>query len=171
MADMGVSISDGAFAPIWQVTAWPHTVAGVASRVASVIGGDAPNAGMIAAGSTASAARIGPLVWWVFGVDADAASGLADIPAEEGAALDLTDGRMVFRVEGPRARDVVMRLAPIDFRDKSFPEGRIVSTLAHHMNLHIARSGAGYDVYVSSSFGGTLHEVLIETVAQWGEAA
>lgn len=168
MADPGVTIGAGVLADIWQVTAWPETVGDVAARVAAATGHDAPEPGAVSPGG---AARIGPLVWWVFDAAPDAAARLAEIPAAEGTALDLGGGRMRFTVSGPRARDVMMRLAPIDFREAAFPEGRIVSTLAHHLNLQIARSGAGYDIYVSASFAPTLHEILTETVAQWGAAA
>lgn len=136
--------------PLWQVTLWP----GVSHDSLPA------EPGRIADG----VARIGPRVW--IGFEGEPPG----IATDDGATLDIAHSRKRFRIEGDRARDVVMRLAPLDFRDSAFPDGAIKATAAHHMSVWIARDGAAWDVYVGYTFAGVMRELLEETAAQW-EAA
>lgn len=151
----------------WQVTAWPGTLGVVASRLGEM-GGAAPGPGKIVPSGVGQVARIGPLVWWVIGASEEAANALGDIAPEEGTALDITDNRVRFSISGPSARDMMMRLAPLDFRDRSFAAGTIAATAAHHMSVQIARREEAWDVYVTATFADAFAEVLAETAAQWG---
>ena len=154
----------GAF---WQVSAWPDTVGAVAARLGEATGRDAPGPGGIVATDGGQVARIAPLVWWIIGAAPAAAKAVADLPPEEGTVVDLTDNRTRFVISGPLARDMMMRLAPLDFRDRAFPVGHIAATAAHHMSVQIARREDAWDVYVTSTFADALEEVLAETAAQW----
>ena len=155
----------GAF---WQVTAWPGTLDAVAARLGEIAGVEAPGSGGMIDTDIGRIARVGPLVWWIVGVECDAARALSGIAPEEGAALDLTDSRVRFVVSGPHARDTMMRLAPLDFRDRGFPVGQIAATAAHHVSVHIARQEDAWEVYVTTTFARALAEMLEETTAQWG---
>ncbi len=154
----------GAF---WQVSAWPATVAAVAERLAAAVGTAAPGPGDMVTTGAGQVARIAPLAWWVIGADAGAMDALRDLSPEDGAVLDMTDNRTRFVISGPYARDMMMRLAPLDFRDRAFPAGRIAATAAHHMSVQIVRREDAWDVYVTSTFADAFEEVLAETAAQW----
>jgi len=167
----GVTIIREDCGPFWQVSAWPGTLGSVAARLREITGTDAPGPGGIVATECGQVARIGPLVWWIIGANDDAARALADIAPEEGSALDLTDNRIRFAVSGPYARDMMMRLAPLDFRDRGFAPGHIAATAAHHMSVQIARREDAWDVYVTATFADAFAEVLEETAAQWNESA
>lgn len=164
----GVTIIREDCEAFWQVTAWPDTLGAVASRLGEITGVAAPGPGGLVAADTGQIARIGPLVWWIIGANAEAVRALADIGAQEGSALDMTDNRVRFVISGPRARDMMMRLAPLDFRDRSFAVGTIAATAAHHMSVQIARREEAWDVYVTATFADAFAEVLAETAAQWG---
>ena len=166
MAD-GVTILRENCGPFWQVTAWPDTLGAVAARLGGITGADAPGPGALVQTGSGGIARIAPLVWWIIGANADAVAALDGIAAEEGTALDLTDNRVRFAISGPRARDTMMRLAPLDFRDRGFPVGHVAATAAHHMSVVIARREEAWDVYVTTTFADAFAEVLEETAAQW----
>lgn len=166
MAD-GVTILREECGPFWQVTAWPGTLADVAARIGDITGAEAPGPGALVQTDSGQVARIAPLAWWIIGAKVDAVEALSGIAAEEGAALDLTDNRVRFAISGPRARDTMMRLAPLDFRDRAFPVDRIAATAAHHMSVQVARRQDAWDVYVTTTFADAFAEVLEETVAQW----
>ena len=163
----GVIVAREECGPFWQVAAWPDTLDAVAARLGEVAGAQAPGPGEILDSDIGQVARIGPLVWWVIGTTEEAGEALAAIAPEEGKALDLTDNRVRFTVSGPFARDMMMRLAPLDFRDRSFSVGQIAATAAHHVSVQIARREAAWDVYVTTTFADALAEVLEETAMQW----
>ena len=151
----------------WQIAAWPDTLDSIASRLGEIAGVEAPGPGEVVESDIGHIARIGPLVWWVIGANAEAGRALAAIAPEEGAALDLTDNRVRFVVSGPYARETMMRLAPLDYRDRSFPPGRIAASAAHHIAVQIARREEAWEIYVTTTFADAFAEVLEETVAQW----
>ena len=166
MAD-GVTIIREDCGPFWQITAWPDTLGAVAARIGEIAGAQAPGPGACVQTQSGQIARIAPLAWWIIGANADAAGALAGIAAAEGTALDLTDNRVRFVISGPYARDMMMRLAPLDFRDRGFPVGHIAATAAHHMSVQIARREEGWNVYVTATFADAFAEVLEETAGQW----
>lgn len=163
----GVTIIREDCGAFWQVTAWPDTVSVIAGQLGEITGISAPGPGELVSANTGQVARIGPLVWWVIGADAEVARALAGIAPEEGTALDMTDNRVRFAISGPSARDMMMRLAPLDFRDRSFAVGTIAATAAHHMSVQIARREEAWDVYVTATFADAFAEVLAETAGQW----
>jgi len=109
--------------------------------------------------------RSGPLTWVIF--DGKDAPSVSD---EEGALTDLGHSRKCFRVEGAFARDVMMRLAPLDFRDRAFEDGAFKATTAHHTSVWIARDGDAWNIWVGYTFADAFREVLEETAAQWENA-
>lgn len=132
---------------LWQVNLWP-----------GVNRADLPAApGMIANGIV----RNGPQNWVVFD------GNVPDVAEADGTLTDLGHSRKKFRVEGARARDVMMRLAPLDFRDRAFADGAFKATTAHHISVWIARDGEAFDIWVGFTFADAFRELLEETAAQW----
>lgn len=135
---------------LWQINLWP-----------GVTRADLPTEpGKMTNGT----ARTGPRTWVVFeGNDAPFAT------EAEGTVTDLCHSRKCFRVEGALARDVMMRLAPLDFRDKAFADGSFKATTAHHISAWIARDGEAWNIWTGFTFADAMREVLAETAAQWEE--
>lgn len=81
--------------------------------------------------------------------------------AADAAVVDQSDAQAVLLLEGPRARDVLARLVPLDLRDAAFPEGATARTLANHMAVTLSRVGPdGYEVMGMRSMAATLvHEI------------
>ncbi len=78
--------------------------------------------------------------WYVFG---------PSLTLKDAATTDQSDGWAGLRLTGPRAFEVLSRLAPIDLRDLT--RGRVVRTeCAHRMALIIAGQD-GYDIWVMRS--------------------
>lgn len=88
----------------------------------------------------------------------------------EGAALtDQSDAWACIALEGPRARDVLARLTPVDLRETHFPEGAVARSLIGHMSGVLIRSGVErYEIMVFRSMARSLvHDLkeALETVA------
>ena len=109
--------------------------------------------------------RNGPRTWVVF-----EPNNHPDTSTEDGTLTDLGHSRKRFRIEGDLAGDVMMRLAPLDFRDRAFTDGAFKATTAHHMSVWIARDGDAWNIWVGFTFAAAFREVLEETAAQWEEA-
>ena len=109
-------------------------------------------------------ARTGPRTWVIFEPNTH-----PDISTDEGTMTDLGHSRKRFHVEGDLAQDVMMRLAPLDFRERAFDDGAFKATTAHHMSVWIARDGEAWHIWVGFTFADALRDVLEETAAQWEE--
>jgi len=133
---------------LWQITLWP-----------GVTRADLPTEPGMVAGSIA---RTGPQTWVVF-----EANDTPSVDEADGTVTDLCHSRKRFRIEGPLAQDVMMRLAPLDFRDRAFADRAFKATTAHHMSVWIARDGEAFDIWVGFTFADAFREVLEETAAQW----
>ena len=116
-----------------------------------------PSAGRSAPFGGGVALPVAPGRWWL--LDADA-------PDAVGSVVELTDSRVVLRLSGPHAREVLAGLAAVDFSEAAFPPGAVAVTTGHHVPLlvHHAPDGAGYDLYVPRSCAAWLRALLAAEV-------
>ncbi len=62
----GVSLSEVSDLTLWQVAAWPETLAEISQVIENQIGAsEAPGPGRCASGTRGAALRIEPLKWWL----------------------------------------------------------------------------------------------------------
>jgi sarcosine oxidase subunit gamma len=75
-----------------------------------------------------------------------------------GAAIDLTDSRLIVRLSGAAARDCLARLLPLDLHPRAFRTGHVASTVAAHIPVQIWQvdDAPTYDIACARSFGETL---------------
>lgn len=79
------------------------------------------------------------------------------------AVTDQSDGRVVLRVQGDRARDVMAKLVPIDLHPRVFTLPATALTLAGHIAVQIWQTDDGaYELACFRSLAETLYEALIE---------
>ncbi len=97
----------------------------------------------------------GPDAWLVVGGDVDT------LTTPHAAVTDQTDGRAVFSVSGPHARDALAKLIPIDLDDSVFPDGATALTLAGHIGVQIWRDGEAFRLACFRSFAQSLYASLI----------
>ena len=85
------------------------------------------------------------------------------------AVNDITSGRTVVRVGGPRGRDLLARGCPLDLHPDAFAAGQCLQSLIGHLNvlMHAIDDG-GVDVYVFRGFGVSLWEFLTERAGAFG---
>jgi sarcosine oxidase subunit gamma len=91
---------------------------GLAAAVAAVTGGALPGVRRIARGPLGACAWMSPDEWLLIlpperveGAQAALAAGLA---GQHHLAVDVSDARAVFRIEGAKAAEVLMKLTPAD---------------------------------------------------------
>jgi len=89
-----------------------------------------------------------------------------------GAVTDVSEGRTVLRVAGPRARDVLAKGCPVDLHPRAFGPGRCAQTrLAKALVIvHQLDDVPTYDVYVERSFADYLWHWLEDAALEYGFA-
>lgn len=146
-----------------QIAAWPDTLDAVGAKAAQAVGIDsAPGPGAAIVGSRGAVLRVEPLKWWLYGVEAPV------VDPGEGATLDLSHSRTRVRAAGPRARDCLNRLIPLDLRNGSFPVDSAAATGMHHVGVTLWRSRDGYELFLPRGFAASLWAVLFDTAVQFG---
>jgi methylglutamate dehydrogenase subunit D len=110
---------------------------------------------------------------------------LARTPAQTGAALEATlrselstlasvinqtDGRCVFRIGGPRVRDVLAKGVPIDLDERVFRPGDTALTLVGHVSVQLWQvdPAPAYEFAVPRSFAASFCEWLFAAAASHG---
>jgi methylglutamate dehydrogenase subunit D len=90
-------------------------------------------------------------------------SGLASVTNQ-------TDGRCVFQLSGPKARDTLAHGLPIDIDPRVFGPGDTALTLAGHINVHLWQLdlSPAYQFAVPRSFAASFCEWLLAASAKYG---
>ncbi|MQY43513.1 sarcosine oxidase subunit gamma [Epibacterium sp. SM1969] len=167
---IGVTIEEVTGFGMVQCAAWGATLAQVGAAAAAAAGCEtAPQPGQCHAGTGAFLLRVEPLKWWLV-----AAPG-AEVPTptvapEEGAVLDLQDGRCWLRISGAQAETLLNHFLPLDLRPAAFPVGAVASTAFHHTGVTLWRTEEHFNLLIPRSSAQSLWELLSESARQYGLA-
>lgn len=74
---------------------------------------------------------------------------------------DLTGARCILELAGPRAREALATLLPIDLHPRAFPDGAAAATQAAHVPVLVWRQGEAFRIACYRSYGLALAEALI----------
>jgi sarcosine oxidase subunit gamma len=91
------------------------------------------------------------------------------LSAEHALVTDVSHSRVVVALEGPRAREVLMKGCSLDLDPVAFRPGRCAQTaLARaHMLLHQVSDAPGYHVYAHRSFADYVYAWLADAAAEY----
>jgi sarcosine oxidase subunit gamma len=87
---------------------------------------------------------------------------------------DQSDGYAVLRVTGPRARNTLAKLLPIDLHPRTFKPGDVAATLAAHVGITLWRLDDGVDgsavfeIAVFRSLAGSFWHAISESAVEFG---
>ncbi len=141
--------------------------------VAAAYGLDLPNGPRLAVKDGISFGGIG-VGQWLAAAEGPAAPNFFAPLRERLAGLasitDHSDGRVVLRLSGPRARAVLAKGVPIDLHHRSFKAGDIASTLIAHVGIQIQQldDRPTYQLMAFRSFAGSLLSWLLKSAAEYG---
>ncbi len=146
-----------------ELVAWPGSEATVRAAIKAVTGlklADAPGSGV--ATQAISAFGFAPGKWLVIdraegtGAQLDAA-----LTSDAGSVTDLSHGRTVIRVSGPRVEWVLSKLFALDFAPAAFPVGAGKASAHHEIFAQIQRKGeAQFDLVVFRSYARSFWKTL-----------
>lgn len=159
----GVCLREIAELQLWQIAAWPESLASVGDEIKTHIdAAAAPGPGQTAEGTEGIALRIEPLKWWVLN------GSVPSFTPDLGVVLDLSHSRTHVRVSGADAAECLSRLLPLDLRDAEFKTGEVASSGIHHVGVTLYRNTDGYDLFIPRGFAVSVWELLLETAEQFG---
>ncbi|MBV8805887.1 MAG: hypothetical protein JO042_12595, partial [Sinobacteraceae bacterium] len=150
---------------------YPGAAPRVAAGASSVLGGPLPDSPVrtTTAGSHLIF-RIAPDQYWVLGGESVLEAQLRTaIPADAGCVTSLDGARTRLFVEGPRARDLLGRLVPIDLHPTVFPLGGFAQTGIHHVAGLLLRADEDrYEFFALRTFAAFTWEVLVDAARPFG---
>ncbi|MDE8345014.1 MAG: sarcosine oxidase subunit gamma family protein [Acidocella sp.] len=103
----------------------------------------------------------GPGAWLAMADDPARLDALFAIDAMA-AVSEQGDGRCLFFVNGPQAREILARLLPIDLSESAFGPDFVAISQAGHVGVMVWREGDGFILACYRSFAGSLHHALNE---------
>ena len=82
---------------------------------------------------------------------------------------DQSHGRVVIRVAGAKARDVLAKGTPVDLHPDAFPVGTSAMTQMAHVGVHLTRVAEdAYDLSVFRGFAESFWEWITEQAEEFG---
>jgi heterotetrameric sarcosine oxidase gamma subunit len=85
------------------------------------------------------------------------------------SVVDHSDGRVVVRISGPRARDVLAKGVPIDLHPRAFRPGDVAITHASHIGIILWQTDEAptYEAALFRSYAGSFAHWLFESAAEY----
>ncbi len=84
------------------------------------------------------------------------------------AVTDQSDGRVILTIHGPRTRDALAKLVPIDLHPSTFTPGNTALTLAGHIAIQIWQTPDGaYNLACFRSFAEDLYHALTAAALEY----
>ena len=143
----------------------------VAAGASPVLGGPLPGSPVRASSAGNHLIfRIAPDQYWVLGGEPALEARLrAAIPTDAGCVTSLDGARTRFFIEGPRARDLLGRLVPIDLHPTAFPVSGFAQTGIHHVaGLLLRTTEDRYEFFALRTFAACTWEVLVDAARPFG---
>lgn len=87
-----------------------------------------------------------------------------------GSVTDLTGARTLLRISGPRARDGLMKVVPIDLDESAFTAESAAVTVAAHIPVQLWQIDASpsYEIACPRSYGASLWTAMTLSFAEYG---
>ncbi|WP_052121686.1 sarcosine oxidase subunit gamma family protein [Inquilinus limosus] len=93
---------------------------------------------------------------------------LPELPADV-AAVPSTGGYVGLRLDGPRSRDLLAKLAAIDLHPDMLAEGDFATAKLEHVRMHLQRAGAdAFDLLLPVSYAEFALGALADGALEYG---
>jgi heterotetrameric sarcosine oxidase gamma subunit len=169
----GVKIAERTGLEMAQVSAWPETSREVSRILGEFLGVSPPERpNGVANQGQQRILWLGPDRWLIVrpAENENLASELvARLPSEAAAVVESGAGRCVFIVSGPRARDVLAKLLPLDLSAAQFPVGSCAQSAMAHIGVLVCVEGEDvFEIFVYRGFGRYFWEILCDASPEFG---
>jgi sarcosine oxidase subunit gamma len=159
--------------PIGMITVRAKGLKGLDKAVKSVVGTKLPGTRRIEISGDTACAWMSPdeylLILPYSGVAAALASISAALKGEHYLAVDVSDARAVFRIEGDKAAEVLRKLAPVDF--ENLQPGELRRTRVAQVAAAFWHADGGYTLVSFRSVAGYVMGLLTHSAQPGSELA
>jgi heterotetrameric sarcosine oxidase gamma subunit len=143
------------------------------AAVREAYGADLPASSRVAQGSKVSFVGYGPGQWLAVSEGLANEALARDLAAKLQGLASISDqsgGRMVIRLSGPRARDVLAKGLPIDLDPRAFPFGSATTSAISHMGVQLWQldDTRSYDIAIFRSLTESFWRWLTASAAEFG---
>jgi sarcosine oxidase subunit gamma len=151
-------------------------VAALTERIRDRFGIDLPRGPYRSAAAGLAFAGIGPEAWLVTneagskGFAARLTQALGDLAA----ITDQSSGYAILRLSGPKLRETLAKILPLDLHPRAFAPAAVASTVASHVGVTLWRLEDGadgspvFEMTVARSLAGSLWHCLTVSAAEFG---
>lgn len=125
----------------------------------------------LADGEPLTVLSVGPGHWWIESASSSrSADDLQTVFEGSASVFDLTDSRVVFEMSGPRIRDALAKMLPIDLHPTVFKTGDVAVTSASHIGVTIWQTADEpcYRLAVARSYCGSFWRSFVASAAEHG---
>lgn len=150
-------------------------LARLTQRLHERFGIDLPQGPRRAAAGTVALAGIGPHAW--LAMSEEHGNGFArllqDTVGDAASVADQSSGYAILRITGPRVRETLAKILPLDLHPRAFVPGDVAATLASHVGATLWRlEDAGdspvFEIAVFRSLAGSFWHTLTGSAAEFG---
>ncbi|MFI4885179.1 MAG: sarcosine oxidase subunit gamma [Steroidobacterales bacterium] len=135
-----------------------------------------PNAPRRASRGDVAIAGIGPQTWLATCEDAGNAfaQSLEPVLADCASVCDQSDAYLILRLTGPKVRDSLAKLIPVDIHPRSFRAGDLAQTVCGYINITLWRledtvqSDPVFEVWAGRSLALSLQQAISHAAAEFG---
>ena len=136
----------------------------------AAFGVELPERPRVAHGDGVAFIWAGPGSWLAVRQGDDLEPALRGTLGDHASVTDQSDGRTVLRVEGPRARDLLVKGLAIDLHPRAFSAGDVALSLIAHVGVHLWQldDAPSYELAVLSGYARSLLAWMLEAGAEYG---
>jgi sarcosine oxidase subunit gamma len=154
-----------------QVAGWRDSLGGLEAALERACGTSPPGeVGGVARQGSLSLIRTGPGRLWVVDEGCQVEEKLAaSIAPADGCLTPLSHGLRRWRLEGPRAQDVLAKMIALDLDAPALAPGRAAGPGLHHVPVLVHRlDAASFDLYLPRTFARGLIDLLADAALEFG---
>ncbi len=153
---------------------------GQAARVSQLLraqlGVEPPNGPSRASRGDVGIGGMGPGIWLATRDDAGNAfaQSLRSLLGDCAAVSDQSDAYVILRLAGPRVRETLAKLIPIDVHPRSFQAGDVAQTVCGYLNVTLwrledsAEGDPAFEIWAGRSLAVSLHQAVSHSAAEFG---
>jgi sarcosine oxidase subunit gamma len=122
-------------------------------------------------GGASTVLGVGPGHWWIVAETAQpSVDDLQKMSEGVASVFDITDSRVVLEIGGPRIRETLAKMLPIDLHPSAFKTGDVAVTVASHIGITLWQTDDGprYRLAVPRSYSTSFWRAFVAAAAEHG---
>lgn len=171
----GVTVTERDGLGIARIAARSGQAAEVSDVLRAQLGIEPPDGPRRASLGEVAIAGIGPGAWLATreGGGNGFAQSLQPLLGDCASVCDQSDAYAILRLAGPRVRETLAKLIPIDIHPRGLEAGELAQTLCGYMNVILWRladtaQGPLFEIWVGRSLAVSLHQAISHSAAEFG---